>query len=177
MLKRIFAAIILIVFLVNTMGYFVVFKCNQMMAKEMMMNQIRSGLYQQNLIVLQVVHPETNRNYRHLDKGEFSYYGNLYDLVFERKNGDTTLLYCFHDKKEENLIADFSLFLKQSGKSASPLKNNPVPALLHNLISQALIQEYKPFSKNLGIQIYYPEYHPITRDGYIQHLQPPPERF
>ena len=124
---------------------------------------------------LKILHPEKEKHFCRIDKNEFSFQGYLYDIVVERKCGDTTVFYCLRDKKEEALLADFTVFLRQSGRSGSSSKDSPIPALLHNLISQALIQNPSLPEMGGGVTFVFPILQTPIIPVYLAHFAPPPE--
>ncbi|MFZ4521750.1 MAG: hypothetical protein ACOYNC_08595 [Bacteroidales bacterium] len=174
-MKKFVAIGVLFVFLVNTMGYYVVFKCNQYLVKKEMVTQMRGGVFHPDIVLLKILHPEKEKQFRRVEKNEFSYQGKLYDIVVERKCGDTSIFYCLHDKKEEALLADFTVFLRRSGGSGTSSKDNPLPALLHNLISQALIQNPSLPEMGSGVTFVFPISQEPIIPVYLVHFAPPPE--
>jgi hypothetical protein len=155
------------------MGYFVVFRYNQYVIRKEMMARIRNGTLPHNYVLLKICNPEKEKQFRRISKTEFSWYGSMYDVVIERKNGDTTLFYCLHDKKEENLLANFSIYLKRHRDSSR--KANSALALLHNLITQALIQNPSVPPQGQGITFHFPVSDLIVFPGYLAHVAPPPK--
>ena len=140
-----------------------------------MISQIRRGVFHPGIIILKIIRPEQNSQFRRIEKSEFSWNGKLYDVVIERRSGDTTLFYCLHDKKEETLLADFSLYLNRTGRAGSSAKGNPIPALIHNLIIQALIQTPTLPVQSQGVTFYFPEFQTSISPVYLVHFAPPPE--
>jgi hypothetical protein len=173
--KKLVVITVLFVFLVNTMGYYIVFKCNQWQAKQEMIGQIRMGLFHPNIILLKILSPEKEQQFQRREKNEFTWYGKLYDIVVERKSGDTTLFYCLHDKKEETALADFTLFFNRTGRSGSSSRDNPIHALLHNLITQALVHNPGLSAQNQGITFTFPVFQTAIIPVYLVHFAPPPE--
>ncbi len=58
-----------------------------------------------NLTILNITNADRNPDFRRIDKREIKYKGKLYDVVREISNGHTTVFYCLHDSKEENIFA------------------------------------------------------------------------
>ena len=172
-MKKLAVIAVLTLFLVNTMGYYAVFRYNQYLLQQEMIARIRGGQFHDKVITLRIFHPEKEKQFRRLNKSEFSYHGNLYDEVGERTCGDTTFFYCLHDKKEETLLANYMLYLKYSGGSSH--KNKPVPAFLNSLITQALIQQpSQPFQRQ-GVTFHYPVSSRVLIPVYREISAPPPE--
>ena len=174
-MKKIVVIAILFVFLLNTMWYYIVFKCNQCHIKNEMISQIRLGVFHPDIVLLKILRPEQEHQFQRIEKNEFSYCGRLYDIVVERKCGDTTFFYCLHDKKEEMLLADFSILFRHQRHSGSSSKDNPIQALLHNLISQALIQNAAVPLHGQGKTCIFPELQSSLFPVYLVLEAPPPK--
>ena len=121
------------------MGYFMVFRCNRFLIQQEMKSRIRSGQFQNNMILIKIVHPQQEKNFRRVDKNEFTWSGNLYDIIAERRSGDTTCFYCLHDKREENLIHHFAFFLKRTGHDPSSRKESLVNLMLQHIVTIAMV--------------------------------------
>ena len=174
-MKKIAVIAVLFVFMVNTMGYYIVFRCNQYLVKKEMVAQIRGGIFHSDIVLLKILSPEKEQQFHWRDKNEFSWYGKLYDVIVERKSGDTTMFYCLRDKKEETLLADFSFYLNRTGRSGSSAKDNPIHALLHNLVTQALIQSPTLPAQGQGVTFIFPVFQTPIFPVYLVHFAPPPE--
>jgi hypothetical protein len=157
------------------MGYFVVFRCNRYFLQQEMMSQIRSGKFHDEMVLLKIVHPEQAKTFRRIDRKEFRWFGKLYDIVVERKAGDTTFFYCFHDKKEENLLNNFAFFLRRSGHDPSSRKDNPVQVLLNNMVTLALVNQVTIPVPSSSSVFRYPEVISRILPVYLVHVAPPPE--
>ena len=172
-MKKFVTLFVLLVFLVNAMGYFIVFRCNQYLIRQEMIGSIRNGSFHQKLVALKVAHPENDPRFRRTGQREFSYDGNLYDLVSERKTGDVTVFYCLRDIREEQLILGFTVYLRHTNNS--PRTAHPLQALLYNLITQALVQSPGPALRGEGIAFKFPPTDLIIHPVYLAHSAPPPK--
>ena len=157
------------------MGFFIVFKCNERQLKSEMFTQLKSGSFHGTTTLIRIIHPERDKHFNRLEKTEFTYFGRLYDVVVERKSGDTTLFYCLHDIREETLLADFTLFLSHSGNNGNPHSGIPFQSLISNLITQALVQTSLLQLPDNGLAFSYPEFSLKTLPAYILHSSPPPK--
>ncbi|MCX6277230.1 MAG: hypothetical protein NT004_03925 [Bacteroidetes bacterium] len=174
-MKKVAIIGILLAFLLNILGFNFVFRYNQHCLHSEMTTHIKSGSYQDAMVILKILHPESNRNFRRVEKSEFTWFGKLYDVVVERKSGDTTFFYCLHDKKEETLLANFSLFLIRSGHGATTHQDKPIRALLHNLITQALIHNTPIQIPEQVTTFHFPVINAPIFPIYLVHLAPPPK--
>ena len=172
-MKKLAVIAILILFLVNTIGCFIAFRFNQHRIQQEMVARIRCGSFRENIVILKILHPERESQFRRIKDAEFSYFGKMYDLVAERKKGDTTLFYCLQDTREDDLLAGYSHFLRRNGNSSH--KDNPMLALLYNLFTQALIQQPSPTIQGQGITFHFPTAKQIIIPVYLVHFAPPPK--
>jgi hypothetical protein len=157
------------------MGYYIVFRWNQHIVKEEMISQLRMGIYHPDVVVLKILHPEREKQFRRTEKNEFTFYGRLYDIVVERKSGDTVFFYCLHDKKEESLVAGFTQWSMFYGHPAPSKKGHPMHALLHNLITDALVQQPLSLNQSNEIKVAFPVLRPRLTPGFLFDFKPPPE--
>jgi hypothetical protein len=172
-LKKLAAIVVLIIFMVNAMGYLIVFRYNQYLIRQEMVARIRCGAFPDKIVLLKFLHPEREKQFIRLEQTEFTYIGKLYDVVAEGKSGDTTLFYCLHDKKEEDLLADYTLYLRRNGDSSQ--KDNSILALLYNLVTQALIQNPSIPPQGQGIAFQFPFSKILITPVYLVHAAPPPK--
>ncbi len=155
------------------MGLFIVFRYNQVMIRREMTARISCGATADQVVVLKIVNPESRKQFWRINTKEFTYLGKMYDVVKEYKCGDTAIFYCLHDKKEEELLADYSLYLRRGADS--PLKHNSVLALLHNLLNHAIFQNPAISVQRQGVVYQFPV---LTMDlipVYLAHTAPPPK--
>lgn len=175
-MKKIVSAAVLLVFLFNTMGYYVVFKCSQYLVKRDMSEQLRTGMFHPDLVLLKIIHPEKNKAFRQMGAREFSWRGRMFDVVVTRKSGDTTLFYCLHDKKEERLIAGYRDYQRVADSQGSSKKQSPFRSLVQNLIIQALIQEQPSYTGRQATTFNFGRSQLSPVEGYLATPSPPPER-
>ena len=159
--------------MVNTMGYLVIFKYNQYLIQHEMIARIRCGAFHDKITILRIYHPELKKQFRRVEKTEFTWFGKLYDVVAEGKSGDTTIYYCLHDKKEEDLLADYALYLRRNGDTSR--RDHSILAMLYNLITQALIQQPSLAGQGQGTEFHFPVSNQIIFPVYPVHFAPPPE--
>jgi hypothetical protein len=102
-LNKSLAYILLFLFVFNSMGYYFIFEIHKYHVKKEMQTRADKASYA--LTILKVADPVNNREFQRVEKKEIRYKGSLYDVIKEIKTGSTTIFYCLHDKKEENLLA------------------------------------------------------------------------
>jgi hypothetical protein len=123
-MKKILSIILLAVFLFNTMGVYVVFKVNQSMIRSDTRAMINSGFHKELYLLVRIDNPGSDPNFKKLDHNEFSYQGQLYDIVSESVKGSTIWYYCIHDKHEERLIDGFEKIQSFPSSPGSPRRTN-----------------------------------------------------
>jgi len=133
-MKRVFAALITLLFLFNMMGYYFVFSYDQYLVRSEMKSFIRAGYFEDSYVVLKIA----NFDFIRVDKGEFRYKGKLYDIVSETKSGDSTTFKCINDKNEERLLAGFHRTFELASSQNNPVKARHAQAMLYHVIKLAL---------------------------------------
>lgn len=94
------------------------------------------------------------------DDHEFSYKGEMYDVIEKTSHGDKTVIRCISDKKETALIKDFQMKTKEQ----SSQKNNSLSKLLslqfvatkpidNSFETAVSIQHYSLVSESIAQQI------------------------
>jgi hypothetical protein len=138
-MKRLAAIFFLVLFLFNTMGYYFVYTCNQVMLHAEMKSLIRAGCYRDKYVLLKIKDPASNRDFTRVDQSEFRYMGNLYDEIRQEQQGNYTWFYCINDSQEERLITNYEKYQKQEPGSSFPARGKNIQAMMHHLILQALV--------------------------------------
>ena len=141
--------------MVNTMGYYVVFLVNEHMIRSEMMTEIRRGVFHPDILLLRFTNPDANPGFKRIDGHEFTYNGRMYDIVRETRRGCETLIYCLHDTREEGLLANYTLFLRNNGRSGRPAHDRALPAMLSALVFQALTQDPLILTQSDGTTVRY----------------------
>lgn len=168
-MKRWIAIVLLPVFLVNTNGYYLVFLVNQQMVRKEMMAEIRRGVFHPDILLLRFVKPERDPAFKRIDRHEFTYNGRMYDIVREARCGNETLIYCLHDTREEGLLANYTLFLRNSGRSSRSAQDSALPAMLSAMVFQALTQDPPALMHDDGISVRY-----VTSSAPLHQRSTPP---
>jgi hypothetical protein len=139
-MKRVFAALILVLFMFNIMGYYFVFSYNQYLVRGEMKRFIKAGYFKDSYIVLRIADPFSNPDFRRINKGEFRFRNKLYDIVSEKKEGNITIFHCINDKNEEKLLSGFHRYLEIASVQNNPVKARHAEAMLYHLIKLALTE-------------------------------------
>ena len=102
-LKIVTAYIILLVFLFNSVGYYLLFELDKLLIRKEMAAVIHDS--QLPLIILRITDAKRDHDFHRTDKGEIEYKGSFYDVVREIGKGDDRVFICLHDSREEGLFA------------------------------------------------------------------------
>jgi hypothetical protein len=141
-MKRVFAVLVTILFLFNIMGYYFVFSYNQYLVRNEMKRLIRAGCFEDSFIVLKIVNPSSNSDFKRIDKGEFLYKNKLYDIVSEIKTGNLIIFRCINDKNEEKLLTGFHHYFEFACMQNNPVKARHARAMLYHVITLALPENH-----------------------------------
>jgi hypothetical protein len=145
-MKRVFAVLVTLLFLFNMMGYYFVFSYNQYLVRNEMKHLIKAGYFEDSYIVLKIVNPFLNPDFKRVDKGEFLYKNKLYDIVSESRTGNLTTFRCINDKNEEKLLTGFHHYFELACTQNNPVKARYAVALLYHVIKLALVENHlNPF--------------------------------
>lgn len=102
-LKKILIYSILILFLFNSIGYYLLYELKKHLARTEMQAIIQH--HSKKLTVLTIADDEHDPDFQRIDKKEFMYKGSMYDIVREIRTGHKTVFICLHDSKESKLLA------------------------------------------------------------------------
>jgi hypothetical protein len=103
MLKKVFLYFVLFLFLLNTTGYFLVFEVQKYHVKKTMQSLVKKP--GNSIVILELNDSEGKREFQRTDRSEIRHNGSMYDVILEIPKGETTVFYCIHDSREENLLA------------------------------------------------------------------------
>jgi hypothetical protein len=95
-------------FLFNIVGYYLWFSYAKNNIQKEIRQEIRKGLAEKDLTVISVPLDDES-GIRWLKAGkEFTYHGEMFDVVKIKTDKDKKYFYCINDAKEKKLLADFS---------------------------------------------------------------------
>ncbi|MFH1159876.1 MAG: hypothetical protein V1733_02890 [bacterium] len=103
-MRKTLALGLLLVILLNSMGYYVIFELNRYIIRKEMRGLIGTG---KKISMLEITDPGNDKNFRWVDTHEILVHGRLYDVIYTSQRGTKTLYYCYRDVKEEKLISAF----------------------------------------------------------------------
>jgi len=120
--KKIFSAILLIVFTFNLGGYYVVFKLLQVSAHNDLIQKLETNQYSETQTIdlkIPISLPYSispSNDFKRVD-GRFEYNGDIYKLVKQKFENDTLHIICIKDHKEKRLINHFKEYAKNTHDS------------------------------------------------------------
>jgi hypothetical protein len=173
-MKRVFAALITLLFLFNLMGFYFVFSYNQYLVRSEMKRFIKAGYFEDSYVVLKIENPSLNPDFKRVDKGEFRYKDKLYDIISETKTGNFTVFRCINDKNEEKLLAGFHHYFELASSQNNPVKARHARALLYHVIKIALPEKYWILPPVVSAEIsFINPIHPLSSIFYSPDAPPP----
>ena len=162
-LKRAFAFSLLILFLFNTLGYYFIFEFFKYHVKKEIQNSAHSG--SASLTILKIMDLQHDPQFQRVERTEIRYKGSLYDVIKEAQNGRTTIFYCIHDKKEEDLLATMN----------AVNKNKFLLSLWQHLIKIAIPPIDVAFANPISNKVRFPQITVKLHSVIESKLSPPPE--
>jgi hypothetical protein len=175
-LKKPIVILLLVCFLLQAGGLWLLMYCRQMTLKREMKTMLRSYPNRFGQIVLEfelVKGKPVAPSFEWEGEDEFRYNRSIYDVVEKKVTGNTLQVRCIDDKKE----ADIMNKIEDLGKKEQDDKKSR-PACLHQLLSLLLFYQqncYEPvtfFSSLLHIDDYRAFFNHIT----IDIIAPPPRQ-
>ena len=173
-MKKIIPILLLSLIAFSQLGYYCVSLIRQHIAKEDMEREILAGIPESSLKIFEL---ETNQDkITWEEKGkEFSFQGNLYDVVKTITNDGKTLLYCISDNREDELLKERSAAVCSLLDQHSNNQLKKVMPFFHLsdclVIANNLIQTQKFSDKN---------YRPYFETSLVSTIKPvntPPPNF
>jgi hypothetical protein len=108
---------LMLTILCNACGFYVFFNQAQNMIRREIRGRIRDGLNESDLVNLEI-NDENRQEFHWIKPGkEFSFHGNLFDVVKTEKVDGKSILCCINDIKEKKLISDFARTHEASHKA------------------------------------------------------------
>jgi hypothetical protein len=177
--KRILVILTILIFLFNSIGYFVVFKCVQFNIKTDIKNTIKSRLDLKDLILIKIPGKSGNSDnklIRWKEENEFWFEGSLYDVARQEIKGDTIYYYCINDSRETQLFTGLD-------KQVDEQLNNPARTNQYGKVFKFFKDHTYLFFGSL-FPVFYTDTNPLnnlTNIHYLSYLpdtdSPPPEYF
>jgi hypothetical protein len=137
-MRKIAAVFLLMVFLINLAGVFIVFEIQRSLIHNEVIQLLECPEFEEELTVIMMTLDNT-RLFEWEDEKEFRYNNMIYDVVKKEINAAGESVYhCFADKKETRLWSNLSEMVK---------KNSPSHETINNLV-KLLSSVFIPAEKN-----------------------------
>jgi hypothetical protein len=176
-LKKLLTYIVLILFIYNLAGYYIVYKGWQKGIRQQIKYQIGHGLKLSEIEVLAFSKADLQTKTIILEwenDDEFRYNNYMYDVVSSKETNDSIVLLCINDHKEKKLLDQFEAYVNQQQDNSSSKHSKPFK-ILEDLIKdycypQKVVQNYREgkIINNPGIEV-------LITDTFIDVLSPPPK--
>ena len=101
--RKIIAVLLLSSLLITTAGHYLAFRVQLYRLKAEMKRSLRQGRHRKDVLLL-CLDAEQARQLRWEDEEEFSWQGELYDVIEKRVDGSKLRITCIADKNEERLL-------------------------------------------------------------------------
>lgn len=163
-LKRIFLFCLVLIYFFNISGYYFIYEFNRFILKKEMNELIHHGAFSKDLSLVRIYKPQEHPEFTR-DMNEFTFKGELYDIVREEHSGQVTTFWCIHDKKEQLLIGNMNRMHS----------NKHLLAMLHHLVTTALPVPRMVIPQNPVNNINYPFTIQFLNSTDILQPSPPPE--
>ena len=112
--RKIIAVLLLSCLLIATAGHYLAFRVQLYRLKAEMKRSLRQGRHRKEVLVL-CLDAEQARQLRWEDEEEFSWQGEMYDVIEKRVNGSSLRIACIADKKEERLLQAYQQSAEKRG--------------------------------------------------------------
>jgi hypothetical protein len=145
------------------MGYYFIFELHKYNINKEMQTRTHKG--STALTILKISDTEIDREFQRVEKKEIRYKGLLYDVIKEVPGGRTTIFYCIHDKKEENLLAVMN----------TVNKNKFLLSLWDHVIKIAIPHLEMPLANPYAAKIIFPRITVLLGSVHLTKWSPPPE--
>jgi len=169
MFKRLFASLLILLLVFNTAGYIVVYRQLHKYFKQVGFKETKKHFTKEELTPILL--EEASAHFEWVKPHEIRYHGSMYDIVFREKQGDSVILYCISDERENLLEQAFFTFLEND------LPTTPMHPL-SKLLKEKLSEFYLPLFSLVFDSALATVFFPIPEQSYpsqplAQVFQPP----
>ncbi len=157
----------------------VVFKSFQYAIRNEVKQKILHSVKESELIAIRMSVADMNSGkdgYKKTDDKEFVLQGKLYDVVRSKTIGDSVILYCINDIKEEQLFANLDIHVKHYMESNIPIKQK-TNTLFKIIVTPAILQKNVAFTQSVSDYEYVFSLSEKLNFIFINILTPPPKRI
>ena len=174
---RIPPILLLLVLMLPIISIYFCFKIRQYSIHQTIKTQIKKGVSESDLVLLKItkeLEGKTSKVFKKINSKEFRYKGEMYDIIRQKTQGDTTFYWCIWDKGETALLGALDELVEKA------LRNNPEQKKgsdhLNKYLSSLFFTKFSfefllPYTKMLAHSIF--TEHPVSL--FLDHSTPPPE--
>ena len=157
----------------QVMGYYFVFRSRQLEIKKQMRSYLLANPENSNLITFEYSIPDnTNDKLQWENENEFSYQGNMYDVLDRRSGHDKIVIRCIEDRNETSLLKTFEELLRRQSSSSK----SPFASLLQFDISLYVITDITILTPpDDSISLFFCNYNLLLPEHSPEILTPPPQ--
>ncbi|MDF2436853.1 MAG: hypothetical protein K0Q95_1229 [Bacteroidota bacterium] len=112
-MKKAAVFFLLAIFLFNTMGYFILFRVQQLEIKAVMKKEIKNGTIGNSVCVI-VIDKASADEINWVESSEFDYRGVRYDILHQKGSANSITYYCIPDKKETFLLGHLNVHIRDN---------------------------------------------------------------
>ena len=155
-LKKLFASILLLVFVYTLFGYYPVFLFLQNNIKKEIKSRIKLAVPDSELQLI-IVNESNIAQVKWFDKNEFLLDGNLYDVVrIENNKQGEPVYYCINDKQEMKLFTNLGKLIQNAfdGKTNNKKNQSPVKNLVKDYLPNSSITFYNFPVQDIRFELY-----------------------
>ncbi len=134
-MKRLLSILIILLLLFNTIGFELLFSFVLVQCKEDA-SQTMKILGEKNKLQILKIEKDASADLIRVNDREIKYHGELFDVYKEENRGDAVLIYCYRDKKEQNVINELQEITKEDNNNSS--KKSAAKFVLNNLLKNYL---------------------------------------
>jgi len=137
-------------------GTYVVFKHYQYKIRKEVKRKIKKGVEEKDLVLLKIpknLEESNNQKFNRIHSKEFSYLGEMYDIVRQAEYADTTYYWCIWDKEETALFAQLEDNFNKIWNT-NPLKQNTselalnfIKSFFHQLCDDLILTRFWEIKK------------------------------
>lgn len=174
-MRKIVSLFLLIIFVFNTMGYFIAFKTMQYEIKEEIAEKIQQGIAPSKLTAISFQKSNLQAIEWFDDGKEIKYNNEFYDVVNSDETNNSITFYCINDDEENELYTTLEDQINKNVSANTTNKNDTSKKITDNVVKlffldekEFLIAEILTASKFLPINLIYQ--HPQLETN-----SPPPE--
>ena len=124
-MKKLSAISILVAILFSQFGLFIYYTIDLQQIRNESQKELIAGLPDRYFVTLNLEENQSLINWEN-EGVEFSLNGEMYDVAKIKNENGKTILYCMPDKKEEQLLNDFSKTIKEVNENNCSNKNQRI---------------------------------------------------